>query len=110
MMGRFLGHPLGQLLLAIGLILAVARACGWALKMVGQPRVIGEMVAGILLGPTVLGRIDGGRWMEWIFPISSRGNLEMLSQVGVVLFMFLVGLELDLERVWRQGKGVIAAG
>lgn len=82
------------LLLQIGVILVVARGLGFVTRWLGQPLVIAEVLAGILLGPSLLGWIwpDG---MAALFPDSSLPVLKMLSQVGLVLFMFLIGLELD---------------
>jgi Kef-type K+ transport system membrane component KefB len=102
-----LNHSFQLLLLQIAVILVMARVCGLLVRLAGQPQVIGEMLAGILLGPSVLGRLNGGQILGSLFPPDSRGHLDMLSQVGVVLFMFLVGLELDLGRVVRQGLSVL---
>ena len=81
------------LLLQVSVILVAARACGMALRIFGQPMVIGEMVAGILLGPIVL-----GAWLPslhaQLFPPDSLDGLKSLSTLGVVLFMFIVGAEL----------------
>jgi len=82
------------LLIQIGVILAAARAIGYLFRKLHQPQVMGEMVAGILLGPSLLGwlapRLSGA-----LFPPESLGFLSALSQFGLLLFMFLVGLELD---------------
>lgn len=82
------------LLAQIALILALARVCGSLLTRLGQPAVIGEILAGILLGPTLLGWLAPGV-MEAVFPQALRPPLELLSQLGLILFMFVVGLELD---------------
>jgi Kef-type K+ transport system membrane component KefB len=82
------------LLAQIAAILLASRALGVVARAVGQPLVIAEIVAGILLGPSLLGAI----WHQGyatLFPASSLAVLQMLSQLGLVLFMFLVGLELD---------------
>lgn len=82
------------LLAQIAAILLASRALGLLARLVGQPLVIAEMVAGILLGPSLFGVL----WHEGyvtLFPASSLPVLQMLSQLGLVLFMFLVGLELD---------------
>lgn len=81
------------LLLQLIVILATARACGWALRFVGQPSVIGEMAAGLLLGPMVAGAL----WPEahaQLFAKPLLAGLSSLSTLGLVLFMFLIGLEL----------------
>lgn len=81
------------LLLQVSVILVAARLCGMALRVFGQPMVIGEMAAGILLGPIVL-----GAWLPslhvQLFPPESLAGLSSLSTLGVVLFMFIVGAEL----------------
>jgi Kef-type K+ transport system membrane component KefB len=81
------------LFLQLALILITARACGLALRAVGQPMVIGEMAAGILLGPVVLGALFP-QWHRQLFPPASLPGLASLANVGVVLFMFMVGAEL----------------
>jgi Kef-type K+ transport system membrane component KefB/nucleotide-binding universal stress UspA family protein len=81
-------------LVQIAAILLVSRALGVVTRWLGQPLVIAEVVAGILLGPSLLGWL----WpagMAGLFPADSLPVLRMLSQVGLVLFMFLIGLELD---------------
>ena len=86
--------PLTLLLAQIAAILLVSRLLGLATRRMGQPLVIAEVVAGICLGPSLLGWVwpEG---MEALFPAKSMDALKMLSQVGLVLFMFLVGLEFD---------------
>ncbi|HEV2148789.1 MAG TPA: cation:proton antiporter, partial [Longimicrobiaceae bacterium] len=75
-------------------VLAAARLVGRLFRRLGQPQVVGEMAAGIFLGPSVLGWAAPGVF-ELLFPAGSLGGLAVLSQVGLLLFMFLVGLELD---------------
>ncbi len=77
-------------------ILTAARLVGWAFRKIRQPQVVGEMAAGILLGPSVLGWIAPGAYHS-LFPSQSLGFLNALSQVGLIVFMFLIGLELDLQ-------------
>lgn len=89
------------LLLQMTIVLATSLACGRIAQRLGQARVIGEIVGGIILGPSVLGRISpslSGR----IFPGASLNSLEILSTVGLVLFLFMVGSELDLEHLRQQ--------
>jgi Kef-type K+ transport system membrane component KefB len=88
------GLSLLLLLTQIAVIIAAARSAGHVLRKLGQPQVIGEMAAGILLGPSLLGAVAPQFWSQ-LFTPQSLGYLNALSQVGVVLFMFLVGLELD---------------
>ena len=85
---------LPTLLLQIGVILIVARVVGWLFRKIHQPQVVGEMAAGIMLGPSLLGWLAPGV-SRALFPPESLGFLNSLSQIGLVLFMFLVGLELD---------------
>jgi Kef-type K+ transport system membrane component KefB len=82
------------LLIQIGVILAAARTVGYLFRKLHQPQVMGEMVAGILLGPSLLGWVAPGLSAA-LFPPESLGFLSALSQFGLLLFMFLVGLELD---------------
>lgn len=83
-----------QLILAFGAILILARVVGWAFQQIGQPRVIGEMTAGILVGPSVFGRLFPGAF-HYVLPSSSLPAITVLSQIGLLLFMFVVGLEVD---------------
>jgi Kef-type K+ transport system membrane component KefB len=81
-----------QLLLQLIVILATARICGWVLRFLGQPAVIGEMVAGLLLGPVVFGQLFPQVHAD-LFPKASLDGLSSLSTLGLVMFMFVVGLE-----------------
>src|SRR3954469_12246278 len=89
-----LGSPLARLLLQILVILVVARVCGLLVRRLGQPQVIGEILAGILLGPSLFQLVAPGAH-AFVFPEGSAQQLYFLSQVGILLFMFIVGLELD---------------
>jgi Kef-type K+ transport system membrane component KefB len=91
------------LIAQVATILIVARLIGWLFRRFHQPRVVGEMVAGILLGPTLLGWAAPGVSAA-LFPPASMGYLNALSQMGLLLFMFLVGLELDLEQLRKLGR------
>jgi Kef-type K+ transport system membrane component KefB len=89
-------HPLAILLLQIITIICVARILSFFCKKIGQPSVIGEIVAGILLGPSFAGMYFP-QFSAFLFPVPSLGNLQFLSQIGLILFMFVVGMELDLK-------------
>lgn len=96
-----MSSTIGLLLLQILVILAVARLMGWLFTKMRQPSVIGEIVAGILLGPTLLGTL----WPEgfnFLFPAQSLASIELLSQFGLILFMFAVGMELSLNDIKTQ--------
>ena len=97
------GAPLdlGLLTLQIVVVVAAARLAGGILARFGQPRVVGEMAAGLMLGPSVLGRIAPSLSAE-LFPAASLGFVDALAQVGLLLFMFLVGLELDAANLRRR--------
>jgi Kef-type K+ transport system membrane component KefB len=88
--------PLAILLAQIVMIILVARLFGWVFKKIGQPTVIGEIIAGIVLGPSLLGLYFPG-FSATLFPIESLGNLKFLSQIGLILFMFVIGMELDIK-------------
>ena len=90
----------------ICVILVAAYSVGWLLSKFNQPQVVGEMVAGILLGPSLLGWIAPGL-SATLFPPESLGALYLLSQVGLLLFMFMVGLELDTKKLRQLGPVAI---
>jgi Kef-type K+ transport system membrane component KefB len=95
-----------HLILAFGTILFLARTLGWAFQCIGQPRVIGEMAAGILLGPSVFGRFFPATF-QYVFPTPSFSAISVLSQLGLLLFMFVVGLEVDLEHILNQRAAIV---
>lgn len=101
-------HEITLLFLDLALILVLARAAGAAARRVRQPAVIGEILVGILLGPTLFGStLD-----RWLFPTALRPSLSALADLGIALFMFIIGLELDhsLLRGIRTTAAGIAAG
>ncbi len=94
---------IGLLLIQLVVILLVVRVVGWLFARLHQPTVIGEILAGILLGPSLLGAV----WpeaMETLFPVHSLGNLELLSQFGLILFMFTIGMELRMKDLKGQAQ------
>lgn len=94
---------LATLLLQIAAIIALSRVMGVLFARMRQPQVIGEMLAGIMLGPSILGLLwpDG---YAGLFPPETVRYLNVLAQVGIVLFLFLVGLEFDPSMVRHRGK------
>ena len=101
-----LTHPLAILLLQILTIIFTARTFGFIFNKIGQPTVIGEILAGIFLGPSLL-----GMWLPeyslFLFPQNSLGNLQLLSQIGLVLFMFVIGMELDFKLLKNKAQDAI---
>lgn len=87
-------HAVAHLLGGLVVVIVLARGLGVVLRQMGQPRVIGEVIAGIVLGPSILGRISP-ETMEFIFPGTVQPLLNAIAQIGVILYMFLVGLELN---------------
>src|SRR5271170_3097163 len=104
------GFRVTLLLLQMSIVLLVTVACGRMAQKLGQPRVIGEIIGGILIGPSVFGRL-APHLSANLFPVSSFGPFETLSTVGLVLFLFLIGMELDYEQLYRQRvTAVMASG
>lgn len=101
-----LTHPLALLLVQIITILFVARLFGWICNRIGQPTVVGEMIAGIVLGPSVVGYFFPD-YSAMLFPAASLGNLQFLSQIGLILFMYVVGMELDLSVLRKKAKDAV---
>lgn len=127
------GQVVGFVLLDIAIILLVARVVGRLAVRVGQPRVVGEIVAGVLLGPTLLGAT---LWPEFVapaflhceqalvaappgtpasptwclFPAQSRSVLGGIGQIALLLFMFLTGLEVDLAKLAGKVKAIVLVG
>jgi Kef-type K+ transport system membrane component KefB len=95
-----------KLVLQIAVILAVCRGVGSIFRRLGQPRVVGEMFAGILLGPSLLGWMAPGI-SAYLFPAPSLGFLNALSQIGVVVFMFLVGLGINPKELKKHGHAAV---
>lgn len=90
--------PVAEVFLAIVLVMVLARLLGRVFRRIRQPAVVGEIFAGIVLGTSVLGQFDvGGKPLtEKLFPSDARPFLTVLANLGLVIFMFIVGLELDL--------------
>lgn len=100
-----IGHPVARLFLAAAVIVVACHAAGMLARRIGQPPVVGEIAAGIVLGPTAL----GSAWpaaAQWLVPSTTINQLQALAQVGVVLFVFLAGLELNVARL--RGRGPLA--
>lgn len=101
-----------QIFLSLTVILIACKACGFIIKRLGQPPVIGEMVAGVLLGPSLLGAV-APNLAHGIFPPDSRPILYAIAQIGLTLYMFVVGIEFRsdlLKNNLRTAAGVSIAG
>ncbi len=101
-----LQHPLALLLAQIITIIFAARILGWVCIKLRQPAVIGEMIAGIVLGPSLLG-LYFPEFSNTLFPAHSLGNLQFLSQIGLILFMYIVGMELDLKVLKTKAQDAV---
>ena len=95
---------LAPILLLLAAVILLGRVLGRLLRPLGQPPVIGEVLAGILLGPSLLGT----EFADWIMPPAAFPALRVVAQLGVILFMFMVGLELDLGFLRRRARAAIA--
>lgn len=101
-----LDHPLSHLIVQLLVIIGSCRLVGGIFAKFGQPSVVGEMTAGILLGPSLFGMLAPGAF-GFVFPATSLGALKLLSQVGVVLFMFTVGMELNMKHVKNKAHTAV---
>jgi hypothetical protein len=100
------GSPLGSFILQILTILIASRVCGLILRRLGQPRVMGEIIAGVCLGPSLLKAVFP-ELHGFLFPESSLPRLFFLSNIGLILFMFIIGLELDLRSLASRAKSAV---
>ncbi|MEK7953920.1 cation:proton antiporter [Luteolibacter soli] len=105
-LGTNLNDPLSHLFIQLLVIIAASRVVGGIFTRFGQPAVVGEMVAGILLGPSLLGWVSP-EMFQFVFPATSLGTLKLLSQIGVCLFMFTVGMELDVRQVRNKAHTAV---
>jgi Kef-type K+ transport system membrane component KefB len=98
---------LKHVLLAIAVVIAASRGLGAVFRYFRQPPVIGEVIAGIMLGPSLLGRVDPD-FQAFLLPREIAPHLGVIAQVGVILFMFLVGLELDTRLLRKRSHAIVA--
>jgi Kef-type K+ transport system membrane component KefB/mannitol/fructose-specific phosphotransferase system IIA component len=107
-MASFSHHEVTMLFFSLAVMLGFARLLGEAARYFHQPAVLGELLAGILLGPTVLGYLSPSLFAE-LFPADGNVALgrETIAKVGVVLFLLVAGLEVDLSLAFRQRKAAI---
>lgn len=102
-----LHHPLGMFVFQAILIIGASRLLGRVARSIGQPLVIAEIAAGVVLGPSLLGAMSPDV-MAAVFPKASMPALGLVSQVGLVLFMFLVGLEFDTRLLRGRAHSSVA--
>ncbi|EOD50966.1 putative k+ homeostasis protein kha1 protein [Neofusicoccum parvum UCRNP2] len=100
--------PIIVFIIQAGIIIMFCRLLHYPLQKLRQPRVIAEVIGGILLGPSVMGRIP--HFTETIFPTASMPNLTLVANLGLVLFLFLVGLEVDLRFLLSNWKIALSVG
>lgn len=101
-----LHHPLPLLLIQFIVIMIVTRLFGYLVSFFAQPTVVGEIVAGIILGPSLLGALFPEIFIT-LFPKESLGNLHLISQLGLIFFMFVVGMELDFDKIKKQSSASV---
>jgi Kef-type K+ transport system membrane component KefB len=99
-------EPLSHLFLQLLVIIAASCLLGRAFACCGQPAVVGEMAAGILLGPSLFGLL-APETFQFVFPATSLDAIKLLSQIGVCLFMFAVGMELDINHVRHKAQTAV---
>ncbi|MES2936639.1 MAG: cation:proton antiporter [Pseudomonadota bacterium] len=102
-----LREPLSHLFVQLLVIILASRVISGALQRIGMPAVVGEMTAGILLGPSLFGLVAPEAF-AFVFPKDSLGALKLLSQVGVCLYMFAVGMDLDIGHVRKKAQAAVA--
>jgi Kef-type K+ transport system membrane component KefB len=103
------GAALGRLLLQVAVILLATRAAGALFRRAGLPAVVGEIAAGIFLGPSLLGWLWPGVFAT-VFSAGSLEPLRLLSQIGVTVFMFVVGMDLDAGELRARARSAFVIG
>jgi K+:H+ antiporter len=98
--------PLLRLLVALPVILAACHVVGMLLRLLGQPAVIGEIIAGVILGPSLLGQVWPAA-SHWLFPPGVVATVSTLAQLGLVFFMYLIGAEINLGLMRRRGATAV---
>ncbi|MBF0469159.1 MAG: cation:proton antiporter [Desulfamplus sp.] len=110
-MEKLTPHNIMLMLLSLGILLGVARILGEIAQRFRQPAVVGELLAGVLLGPTVLGSLAPGLGL-FLFPPGGPNAiaLDAISTLAIVLFLMVAGIEVDLSTIWKQGKVGLKVG
>ncbi|HZY78011.1 MAG TPA: cation:proton antiporter [Cyclobacteriaceae bacterium] len=104
-MGKFPHEAVVHLLIQLSVMLLMARLFAEIARRLKQPAVVGEILAGIILGPTIMGMLQP-EWFTTLFPPGAASGVVLsgMVQVAVVMLLFIAGLEVDLHIVWQQGK------
>ncbi|MCB2145384.1 MAG: cation:proton antiporter [Deltaproteobacteria bacterium] len=110
-MSRLNPHEVFVMFLALGVLIASARALGEVARRLNQPSVVGEILAGILLGPTVLGYFAPD-WLMFLFPPEGPNAIVLhgFTTVAIALFLLVAGVEVDLSSIWKQGRSAVTVG
>lgn len=101
-------NPIILFIIQAAIIIIFCRLLHWPLSLLRQPKVIAEVIGGIILGPSIMGRIPG--FTDAIFPTIAMDNLALVANLGLVLFLFLVGLEVDLRYFVSNWKLAVSVG
>ncbi|MFO7861941.1 MAG: cation:proton antiporter [Desulfosalsimonas sp.] len=104
-------HQIMVLFFSLGILLGTARILGEIAQRLHQPSILGELIAGVILGPTILGNIAPGA-SEFLFPLQGPNAiaLETIATLAIGLFLLVAGMEVDLSTVWKQGKTGFTVG
>ena len=95
-------QPVNLFIIQLSVIIIFTQGLGWLLGLIKQPKVIAEVIGGIVLGPTVMGRIPDFSYR--IFPPQSISYLNLIANIGLILFLFLIGLEVDVAVMKKNGR------
>ncbi len=101
-----MNSSLFHVLAGLAVVILVTRVVGISLQRFRQPMVIGEVLGGILLGPSFLGKV-APNLSEWILPTSNAPFFNVIAQMGIILYMFLVGLEMDISEIKKSSRAAI---
>jgi Kef-type K+ transport system membrane component KefB/mannitol/fructose-specific phosphotransferase system IIA component (Ntr-type) len=110
-MSHFSSHEIIVIFTSLALMLGTGKLCGELFRRMRMPQVVGEILAGFILGPTVMGRLAPD-FFATVFPVGARSTtaIEALVLLGVVFLLLIAGLEVDLSSVLKQGRAVMWTG
>jgi hypothetical protein len=101
-------NPITLFIIQASIVISLTRALYWPLAKINQPPVMAEVITGILLGPSVMGRVPG--FTQHIFPTASMPPFSLAANLGLVLYLFLVGVEVDLRLLNRNWRVALSVG